>query len=109
MESLIDALPSVIVSSLVAVIGAGITLFVANRAGVGDISQAVDRENDRLVAKQAQRIELLEKEVEELKASNRTKDIMITQLTERIDELERLVSDQQIEINKAKIEDLQRR
>lgn len=98
MEGLIEALPSVLVSSLVAVVGAGLTLFVANRSGVGDISQAVDRENDRLVAKQAERLKLLETQVKELKAENETKQIIIDTLTERIDELERLVSDQQIEL-----------
>jgi len=100
MEGLIDALPSVLISSLVAVLGAGITLWVANRSGVGDISQAVDRENDRLVAKQASRLKLLEMEIEELKAENRAKEIIIDKLTERIDELEKVVSDQQIELNK---------
>ena len=100
MEGLIEALPSILISSLVAIMGAVGTLFVANRAGVGDISQAVDRENDRLVAKQKERIDLLETEVAVLKADNAAKQIIIDRLTERIDELERLVSDQQIELNK---------
>jgi len=97
MENLIDALPSVLIASIVSILGAGITLIIATRSGVGDIAVAVDRENDRLVAKQAQRIELLEKEVKELQEENAQKDIIIRQLTQRIDDLERLISDNQIE------------
>ena len=78
------------------VLGAGVTLFVANRSGIGEISQAVDRENDRLVAAQSQRIKLLEKRVEELEReldiSNKRND----ELVKRIDLLEKLVTDEQI-------------
>lgn len=96
MESLIDSLPSIIFASIAMVLGAGVTLFVANRSGIGEISQAVDRENDRLVAAQSQRIKLLEKRVEELEReldiSNKRND----ELVKRIDLLEKLVTDEQI-------------
>lgn len=100
MEGLVDSVPSIIISTVAMVFGAGLTLFIANRAGIGDISLAVDRENDRLVAKQAERIALLEKEVLELRADNLEKEKTILKLTKRIDDLERLVSDEQLRRHK---------
>lgn len=96
MESLIESLPSIIIAAIAMVVGAGLTLWVANRSGIGEISQAVDRENDRLVAAQAQRIKLLEKRVEELERELELEKRANKDLIRRIDLLEKLVSDEQI-------------
>lgn len=96
MEELIKALPAVLVQGFVLAMVAIAALVLANRAGLGDVSKAVDRETDRLVATQAERIKLLEGRVEDLESQLELERQINESLTKRIDDLERLVSDEQI-------------
>ena len=96
IESVGSSLPSIISTTIAMIVLSIITLGVARKSGVGDIQRAVSAENDRLVAKQSERIELLEKEVQELKIINAQKDATILVLTSRIDDLERLFSDREL-------------
>lgn len=96
VESVGESLPSIISTTIAMIVLSIITLGVARKSGVGDIQRAVSEENDRLVAKQSERIRLLEEEVNELKILNAQKDATILVLTARIDDLERLFSDREL-------------
>ena len=96
MEGLVDSLPSIILASVAMIVGAGVTMWLSNRAGVGEVSQAADRENDRLVAAQAGRIKLLETRVTELEKELLVERTRNEELVKRIDLLEKLVADDQI-------------
>ena len=91
-----DSLPSIILASVAMIVGAGVTMWLSNRAGVGEVSQAADRENDRLVAAQAGRIKLLETRVTELEKELLVERTRNEELVKRIDLLEKLVADDQI-------------
>lgn len=96
MDFLADTLPAASMTAIIAIVGAAITIWLANRAGLGDISQAVDKETDRLVEAQAARIKLLEVEVADLREKYAASLAREHELLLRVDKLERLITDEQI-------------
>ena len=96
LEGMGDSLPSIVSTTIAMIVLSVITLGIARKSGVGELQRAVSEENDRLVAKQSERIRILEHEVEELKTQVARKEATILALTARIDDLERLFSDREL-------------
>ena len=96
LSSIGDTLPSIVSTTIAMIFLSGLTLFVANRAGIGDISVRADAVSDRLVERQADEIQLLEKRVKYLEDELSLALEREKRANERIEALERLVSDEQI-------------
>lgn len=96
LESVGDSLPSIISTTIAMIVLSGLTLIIYNKTGAGAIAQAASRESDRLIMTQAKRIELLEVKVSELEKLLAESMQREKEYIERIDALEKLVSDDQI-------------
>lgn len=88
-----DSLPSIIAATMAMITMSGITLFVARKSGVGDITKAASRESDRLVKAQTRRIELLEQRVAELEIERDEWRAEREDYLSRIDKLEKAIAD----------------
>lgn len=96
LEGLGESLPSILATSIAMIFMSGLTLLVARRAGIGEMSARADEVSDRLVARQAETIQLLEARVVNLERELADALAREKLAQERIDALERLVSDEQI-------------
>lgn len=96
VESVGDSIPAIIATTIAMIFMSSLTLLVARKAGIGDISERADEVGDRLVARQAETIKLLEKRVASLEAELDAALLREKKANQRIDALERLVSDEQI-------------
>ena len=91
-----DTLPSIIAATIAMVSMSGITLFVARKSGVGDITKAASRESDRLVRAQNARLKLLEQRVAELEVERDEWREERREYLARIDKLEKAIANELI-------------
>ena len=96
MIDIADSIPSIVAATVAMISMSGMTLFVARKSGVGDISKAASRESDRLVKAQTRRIEVLEQRVAELEEERKEWRQDREDYLKRIDDLEKALSDKYI-------------
>jgi len=92
MFDMIELLTPISLSALIGIGGALGTIWLSRKAGLGDISEAVGRESDRLIMTQSERIKLLEKRVAELEAQLCQALEREKALQERVDDLEKVIA-----------------
>lgn len=92
MIELGDTLPSIIAATIAMIAMSGLTLFVAKKSGVGDITKAASRESDRLVRAQNARLKLLEQRVAELEIERDEWRDERREYLARIDKLEKVIA-----------------
>lgn len=91
-----DSLPSIISTTIAMIFMSIATLFVANKAGIGEISDRVERANEALVKRQSETIQLLEKRVASLEIELAETRTAYLQAQKRLDELEEYIINEKI-------------
>lgn len=96
IEGVGDSLPAIIATAIAMIAMSGLTLLVAKKSGVSDITAAASRESERLVEAQAKRIKLLERQMADLLVEREKDRAALKKANQRIDDLEKLISDEQL-------------
>ena len=97
MVEIPQAIYTIIITSVVAGLLSLSTLYIAKKSGIGHVQLAVNVETDRLVAAQKGRIEILEKQVEELMERVENLEAQTAKDKREIQRLRKVIADKAIE------------